>query len=103
MGQKKGQTGNLNGRPKGTPNKTTGQLRNAVQAFIENNIERMQENFDLLEPKEKLLFIEKMLNYSLPRLQATQLTTPKEPEVQMTDEERKAAIAELKKKLFEDD
>lgn len=62
------------GRKKGIPNKTTEELRDTVQAFIENNIDGIQENFDLLEPKEKLLFIEKMLNYSLPRMQATQLT-----------------------------
>ncbi|HAQ17770.1 MAG TPA: hypothetical protein DCR40_00890 [Prolixibacteraceae bacterium] len=74
MGLQKGTTNNLNGRPKGSQNRSTEELRNTVQAFIESNIEGMQANFDQLEAKDKLLFIEKMLNYSLPRMQATQIT-----------------------------
>ena len=61
------------GRELGTPNRSTEQLRQTVQVFIENNIEGMQTNFDQLEAKDKLLFIEKMLNYSLPRIQSAQL------------------------------
>lgn len=67
MGLKKGQTNNREGRPKGIPNKTTDELRATVQAFIEDNIEKLQDNFDLLEPKEKLIFIEKMLKMVLPQ------------------------------------
>lgn len=70
---KRGISGNPAGRPQGATNKTTEELRNTIQSFIENNIQLMQENFDLLEAKDKLLFIEKMLNYTLPRMQATQL------------------------------
>jgi hypothetical protein len=73
MGLHTGQTNNINGRPKGSENKSTVKLRNTVQNFIENNIEGMQANFDQLEAKDKLIFLEKMLSYSLPRLQATQL------------------------------
>jgi hypothetical protein len=73
MGLHKGQTNNINGRPKGSENKSTDKLRNTVLTFIENNIEGMQANFDQLEVKDKLMFLEKMLSYSLPRLQATQL------------------------------
>jgi len=107
------------GRELGTPNKSTDELRQTVQSFIKRNIDCMQANFELLEPKEKLLFIEKLLQYTLPRLQATQLTMPEREmtddeldreinrleakKTPLTDEERKARIAELKKQLFEDD
>ena len=82
MKYQKGQSGNPEGRPLGTPNKTTEELRNTVQAFIENNIETMQVNFDLLEPKDKLSFIEKLLNYSLPRIQSTQLDIKSNPKIE---------------------
>ena len=62
------------GREAGTPNKSTDELRITIQSFIENNIESMQSNFDQLEAKDKLLFIEKMLNYSLPKLKQVELT-----------------------------
>lgn len=61
------------GREAGACNKSTDQLRETVQQFIEKNIDCMQSNVDQLEPKEKLLFIEKMLNYTLPRFQSTQI------------------------------
>jgi len=106
------------GRVQGTPNRSTDELRQTIQSFIENNLENLQINFELLEAKDKLMFLEKMLQYSLPRLQATTLTmdelhlTDEQLDVEidrltrkktpLTDEERKARIAELKKKLFED-
>jgi len=54
------------GRKKGVPNKTTEELRSMVQLFIENNIERLQTDFDLLEPKDRLNFIERLLKMVVP-------------------------------------
>ena len=71
----KGNSGNPHGRPDGAKNKTTEELRNTVQSFIENNIESMQANFDQLDAKDKLMFIEKILSYTLPRLKVTELKT----------------------------
>ena len=42
MPQRKGQTGNPNGRPKGQPNKTTAELRQALSLIVSNNIGKMQ-------------------------------------------------------------
>lgn len=70
---KKGQSGNPGGRPKGTPNKTTTDLRAAVTSFLNANWSRVQKEFDQLEAKDKLQFIDKMLAYSLPKLQAVQM------------------------------
>lgn len=68
MGLKKGQTNNMQGRPKGRKNKNTDELRQIIQSFIDNNIDNMQESFDQIQPKEKLLFMEKMLQYALPKI-----------------------------------
>lgn len=75
MAQKKGQTGNPNGRPKGSPNKATKDLRQWINAFIESQTERIQQDWKLLEPKDRIVLFEKLLKYSLPTLQATNLTT----------------------------
>jgi hypothetical protein len=88
MGLHTGQTNNIYGRPKGSLNKSTDELRQTVQSFIENNIDSMQSNFDLLEPKEKLLFIEKILCYTLPKMQAVQMNA----EINDLQEETRAAL-----------
>ncbi|MDX9846660.1 MAG: hypothetical protein RBT74_06745 [Tenuifilaceae bacterium] len=57
---------NRDGRKRGKPNRTTEQLRQLVQSFIETNIEDIQDQYDLLEAKDKLLFLEKLLKVVLP-------------------------------------
>lgn len=66
MGLKKGMTNNPNGRPRGKPNKSTDELREIVQKFLEDNLETMQKDYDSLEPKERLAFIEKLFKHVLP-------------------------------------
>ncbi|MDR0793929.1 MAG: hypothetical protein LBE82_11520 [Chitinophagaceae bacterium] len=61
MGTKK--TG---GRAMGTPNKTTKELKDFFQGFISKNVETMQSVFDKLEPRDKLLIIEKFTKFILP-------------------------------------
>ncbi len=72
---KKGQTNNPNGRPKGIPNKVTASLRNRINAFLSDNWESLQADFSKLDPKDRLQFYEKLLQYGLPRLQNTTLST----------------------------
>ena len=73
MGLKKGQTNNRKGRPKGTQNKVTTDLRQSVTSFLDNNWPQVQAEFDQLEAKEKLAFLERLLKFALPSLQAVQL------------------------------
>lgn len=54
------------GRSKGTPNKTTAELRKLLTDFVSVNITTLQTEFDKLEPKEKLSIIEKMMRLILP-------------------------------------
>ena len=63
---KKGHTNNPNGRPKGKPNRSTDELRSLLQSFIDANIETMQADYDSLEPKDRLNFIERLLKHVLP-------------------------------------
>lgn len=62
-----GHSGNKGGRPAGSSNNATAELRAFIQNFINSNIDKIQVDFDDLEPKERLAFIEKLLKYVLPR------------------------------------
>jgi hypothetical protein len=66
---------NKGGRPTGQPNRTTEQLRKAVQSFLDRNIDTLQADFDLLEPKDRLTFIDRLLKHVLPSLQSITLET----------------------------
>jgi len=49
MGLHKGQTGNPNGRPKGSPNKVTAELRELITAFVKDNCQEFLERFNRLD------------------------------------------------------
>jgi hypothetical protein len=88
MGLQKGMTNNRNGRPKGKPNKNTEELRALFQSFIEVNIETLQDDFDKLEAKDRLAFIEKMARLVMP--------APMNELQRLTDEQLDSLIKRLK-------
>lgn len=65
-GPGKGKTNNPRGRPRGKSNRTTTELRKAMISFIDANINRLQKDFDTLEPKDRLAFFEKTIRLVLP-------------------------------------
>ena len=89
MGLQKGMTNNPNGRPKGKPNRTTDELRAMVQNFIDANLQTLQADFDLLEPKDRLNFIDRLLKHVLP--------APLQELERLTDEQLDELINRLKK------
>lgn len=56
------------GRCIGTQNKITRDLKETINDFLNNNIDSLQDNFDKLEAKDKINFIERLLRYSIPRM-----------------------------------
>jgi len=70
MAQRKGQTGNPKGRPKGVPNRVTTELKTWIQELIDGNRATFEKDLKELEPKDRLLIIEKLMTYVLPRQQA---------------------------------
>lgn len=55
------------GRCKGTPNKVTGTLKEYISEIIDDNRERIKEDLELLEPKDRLQILEKMMQYVIPK------------------------------------
>ena len=66
----KGKTNNPNGRPKGTPNRITQDVRAWLSAVIDKNRKHMERDLKALEPKDRLQMIEKLMQYVIPKQQA---------------------------------
>ena len=77
MGDFKG-TRNVNGRPKGALNKNTAQTKAMLKEFVDKQLDKFEETFDKLEPKEQAELVVKMLPYCIPR-QSDILITENEP------------------------
>lgn len=69
MARKKG-TIKTGGREPGTPNRITGDLRAKIQSILNDNIDRVQDDLNSLDAKDRLQVLEKLLSYVLPKLQA---------------------------------
>ena len=60
-----------NGRPKGVPNKSTTNARQAIAAFVENNAERLNRLLDKIEaenPAKAFDCIMSVVEYHIPKL-----------------------------------
>ena len=71
----KGHTNNPNGRPKGKPNKTTSEIREAYQLFVENNIPNFEEWLTRVakaNPAKALELVTSLSEYFLPKLARTE-------------------------------
>ena len=62
------QSGNLNGRSKGSKNKSTQIIRESIQQLVENNIESILETLDSMNPIDKMKYIIDLLKPVLPKL-----------------------------------
>jgi predicted component of type VI protein secretion system len=91
---KKGSSGNSAGRPKGSQNRAGGKLREVISDFLENRFEDVVNDFEQLEPKDRIKVYTDLLQYGVPKLQAVSNSIEFE---NMTDEQLDAIFEKLLK------
>ena len=67
----KGKSGNPLGRPKGATNKTTNEMKRWIMEVLDDNREQMKDDLHSLEPKDRLMFLEKLMRYVIPPMSST--------------------------------
>ena len=92
----KGKTNNPNGRPKGTPNKITADMRGWLTAVIDKNRKQTEKDLKRLEPKDRLQILEKLMQYVIPKQQAVSADIDFG---RLTDEQLDAVIDQLTKDI----
>lgn len=68
----KGKTNNPNGRPKGSKNKVTSEVRDWISKVIDKQRPQLEKDLKLLEPAERWRIIEKLMSYVVPKMQAVE-------------------------------
>jgi len=79
MGFKKGQSGNPAGKPKGTLNKATRDVREAIARFAEGNAEQFAEwivKVAETDPAKAADLYLKAIEYHIPKLARSEVTGP---------------------------
>lgn len=97
MGQKKGQTGNPNGRPKGIQNRATTEFKEAVNnliAFATPQMIDWLERIAVEDPAKALELIYKFAQFGYPLLQRTQVAGDEENPLVFKD------ISDVKNKIL---
>lgn len=69
---------NVNGRPKGSLNLATSEIREKISLLIENNFDKIQSDIDLLEPKDRIKTILELAKFVIPVLRSTELISESE-------------------------
>jgi hypothetical protein len=75
MAFEKGQSGNPGGRPKGAGNKVTAKLRETISGFLDEQFDKVKEDFAKLKPAERIRLYIELLQYGVPKLQSVQVET----------------------------
>lgn len=64
---------NLNGRPKGSVNKSTAEIRDYFKLLVEGNLTRLQSDLDSLKPTERIRFLIDLAKFVIPTLKAVEM------------------------------
>lgn len=97
--QKNDGKGRIGGRQRGTPNRVTSSVRNWLSQVIEDNRQQMEQDLKMLEPKERLIILEKLMQYVVPKQQAVNGKLDIE---MLTDEQLDVLVGELTKGIDDD-
>lgn len=90
---KKGESGNTNGRPKGSKNKVNEELRESIGEFLNVEFDKLKRDFRKISPAARMKFFTDLLPYAIPRLQNTSVELDFE---RLTDEQLDEMMERLK-------
>lgn len=93
----KRKTNNPNGRPKGKPNRITSDLRAMIKDFLTENYQKVTDDFQKLDPKDRVKVFVDLLQYAIPKYQSVEMDqTVNDPQLFVIN-----VLSEETKKLIE--
>ncbi len=89
-----GVSGNPAGRPSGSKNKATEDIRNRITLLIENNLDLIEKDFRSLKSRDRLAIFERYLRYVVPPLSVVDVRAQFRPEIEILSDEQLFLLAE---------
>lgn len=74
------------GRQKGTPNRTTQEMRNLIQSVMDKNLENLEEDLVLMNPTNRWMVLQKLAAYFMPTLSKNDNTNTNSGEMKIVVE-----------------
>ena len=90
----KGVSGNPNGRPKGSIDRSSQLLKECIKKFLLNQFEIIKKDFDQLSPKDRVRLYIDLLAYTVPKVQSVEFESGFES---LPDDQLDYIIEHLKK------
>jgi len=75
-----GESGNPDGRPKGSLDKVSRRVRELITELVEENLDTVKEDFKSLSPKERLDVMSKFLPFVIPKIRMTEFEGSEPPQ-----------------------
>ena len=64
---------NRKGRTPGVPNKDTAEIKAVFQLLLENNIDALHEDFEALQPAQRIKFLLEVASFIIPKMKSTEV------------------------------
>ena len=65
------------GRPKGSVGKSNNKIRDTFQLLLENNIEKIQDDLNELDPKDRIKLLLDLSSFIIPKMKSVDLKADK--------------------------
>ena len=98
---RKGESGNPNGRPKGARGKAKSALLERITDIISDNVDRLQDDLDDLEPAERVKALINLIGYAIPKKQSVSVQQSLDYEYQKMKELLEVAPDDVIDKIVE--
>lgn len=83
------------GRPKGSPNKSTKEIREALQYMVEKQLDKLEDAFNKVyeqDPGRFLSLYERFCNFVLPKQQSVEISNENAIDIRATIEDMKSKL-----------
>lgn len=71
------------GRQKGTPNKTTSEMRDTIRKILSTHLENIDEDLEHLTPYQRIEVLTRLMGYCIPKMLPSELNNLQDEKIEV--------------------